>query len=870
MPIFLLYFALLSFAQSQDPPSPKPPVSGAAPVVPAPPASAPAGAPDTNLLGKVDSASGESRRNENVQFNQIDNNGQKETQNRMGTAATAIIEFKPDQSYFGAEFGNKPGGQIHLSPAGKAVTRPHFSLYETHGDSAFTARSFFQSGGVKPARTNQYGFQTETALWKNSFLSLSGSQDKNSGFVNGNILVPLPSERTILAKDPAAAALLQRFLKAYRAELPNRTDIDPRALNTNAPQAIGTNSTSEKLDQKLNSRDRLVFQHTFLAQKVDAFQFVAGQNPNTTTRNHEARITWLRAINPRMQLQASTGFDRNHTLLAAEPNAVGPTVSIGTAWTGLGPASTIPIDRAQNRFRQAVSITRRQGSHSLVAGGEFARLQFNGRETSSNRGTLYFRNDFGNDAITNFRLGLPNRASLGIGALDRGFRYNREQFFFGDNWSATRSLTVNLGLRYLPLTAPSEVNNRTQVAFPCACLNAAPALGLALRLPKAWGTLRANYDLAFGEIFNTTFQQLRWNPPDFLKVEVQAPNLLNPYAGLDLGPTARAIVYRLSPDLRTPYSHQYNFQWEVAVHHNWKLQAAYAGSRTWKLFYMDYGNRALPTGTLTTANVTDRRPDPRYFDVRLVQNPSRAYFDSARATLQIPGWHGLSGDASYWFSKAIDTGGSYTNTAAGDDITQGYSQSENLVAQDLKGLSSFDQSHAVLVRLNYGVPGFGGPRFRSIASRWQLSNIWLAKTGLPFTVFTGSDSPGFGNVDGVQGDRPNILDPTILGRTIGNPDTATSLLPRSAFSFIRPGEMRGNIGVSTFRRGGIRNMNASLTRTWAVRGDWSLAFRAEAINLMNTPQFAAPVTDLTSPAFGKITNTLNDGRTFRFSLRLSL
>ncbi len=37
-------------------------------------------------------------------------------------------------------------------------------------------------------------------------------------------------------------------------------------------------------------------------------------------------------------------------------------------------------------------------------------------------------------------------------------------------------------------------------------------------------------------------------------------------------------------------------------------------------------------------------------------------------------------------------------------------------------------------------------------------------------------------------------------------------------------------------------------------------------DFLNTPQFAEPSTQLTSPAFGQITNTLNDGRAFRFHL----
>ena len=98
-------------------------------------------------------------------------------------------------------------------------------------------------------------------------------------------------------------------------------------------------------------------------------------------------------------------------------------------------------------------------------------------------------------------------------------------------------------------------------------------------------------------------------------------------------------------------------------------------------------------------------------------------------------------------------------------------------------------------------------------------------------------------------------------------DTSVRLLPKSAFAFIGPNESRGNLGVGVFRRGGIRNVNASVSRTWALAPERSLTFRAESINFLNTPQFAEPGTDLTSPSFGQITNTLNEGRTFQFQLR---
>jgi len=80
--------------------------------------------------------------------------------------------------------------------------------------------------------------------------------------------------------------------------------------------------------------------------------------------------------------------------------------------------------------------------------------------------------------------------------------------------------------------------------------------------------------------------------------------------------------------------------------------------------------------------------------------------------------------------------------------------------------------------------------------------------------------------------------------------------------------MAGNLGRNTFRKGKIANLNASLGRTWTLPQDWNMTIRAEAINLSNTPQFAEPGLTLTAPNFGQITNTLNDGRTFRFLLRL--
>jgi hypothetical protein len=66
------------------------------------------------------------------------------------------------------------------------------------------------------------------------------------------------------------------------------------------------------------------------------------------------------------------------------------------------------------------------------------------------------------------------------------------------------------------------------------------------------------------------------------------------------------------------------------------------------------------------------------------------------------------------------------------------------------------------------------------------------------------------------------------------------------------------------------NFNLALTKQWRTSGphEWTAVLRAEAYNLANHPQFDEPQRNLSSPAFGKITNTLNDGRVLQIGFRL--
>ncbi len=867
MRLGFLQFAVLAaavvHAQSPAPP-PAPaeaPAEGAEPSAePTAPADA-ARRAELNLLGQTNADAGESRRNENVQFTLVDNNSQRELNIRLGLTATTVAEFEADRNYYSTEYGAPPAGAPHQSKLA-AISSMHGQLFYRHLNSVTSARSFFQVGSVKPARENEYGFGLSAPLPRRTWVQLEASQRKIRGQVNGNVLVPLPHERVPLAADPRVRALIERLIGAFPDELPNRTEIDARMLNRNSPQTVDGETANMRLDRVVSDRDRVSAGYQFVGQKVIAFQLVRGMNPNTTTKSHRARLGWTRSVSAATTAEFTVGFDRARVLIVPENNAVGPSIFIGGLAT-IQQATQIPIDRAGNDYRGAARLRTLRGRHTFTFGAEAMRRQLNGFDSDNHQTTYTFRRNLGNDGITNLRLGLPLGYWQGIGNIYRAFRNWDMSYYAGDRWQAAAGLTLHFGLRWRPITAPADATGRSPATYASDLNNVGPYFGFAKKLGPS--VLRGAYGVHFGEIFQATYQQNRFSPPHNHKVALNDVDILQPLAKLDRN-NMRGVLYTTAPDLVTPYSQQYNLHWETPLGRAWRLEAGYVGSRTWKLLVHWYENRArlVPGIPLTTETINDRRADPRYYDVRRVVNSARAYFDAARVAIASQSWRGLTLDASYWFSKNIDTGGDYLGTAYDLDSFRGASQSEDNVNADLRGLSRFDQPHALLSKVNYVLPA--APGVWGLGRNWNLGAIVLLKSGTPFNINSGSDAPGTGNADGGNNDRVHIVDAAILGRTIGNPDTSRALLPRGAFAYMQPGEMRGNIGRHVFRRGGIYNVNASLERAFRTSGELELRFRVESVNFFNTPQFAEPGNLLADPNFGNITNTLNDGRTFRFQL----
>lgn len=850
-------------------------------------ANAAAQSPNAKGSAGPDYASGESklsraaaRRNDNIQVNPVDNDAVKEANVRIGNNVTSFWLTPVETSVYAAEYGRVPPGSVAAALEPASVSHgTHADLYESSQNNALNARTFFQAGSLEPSRQNTYGARLTTLLGFAGAVTASFSQHEERGMVNGNIQVPLPSERSPLVADPSARAFIGRILGAFPAALPNRVDLDPRLLNTNTPQKTYQTDAGLRTVRDWGDRNHLVAAYNLNRLRIDAFQLVAGQNPDTEIHSHRARLGFTRSLSINTQAAIGLAFTRSLSDMRSDPTAVGPSVFTGHVLQDLGPDIPFPIHRAANTFRAGAVFSRNPANsrHRLSWGGELARNQVNGFESVNSRGEYDFRNTTQHTAVENLRLGQSAWYEVTLGSLNRGFRNIDAALFAADQWSVSSVLQLYYGIRYSLATAPIEVNGLNTAPYGCDCNNFSPRFSIAYRMRPAL-LLRASYTVSFGEIYPATYSQMRLNAPGAIRIQLQNPDLLHPIGGLDLtDPSLRQSPTRLSPDLVSPYSHQYNLGLErdfgVQSASRYLLRLQYVGSRTFKLLDGYWLNRAIPvTGLpLTNATVDQRRPDPRYYDVRAIVNGGAAYLDAAQASLVMPCRRGLALALTYTFGKALDTGANYASTGAKTDISKYRAQTQFDSQKDRKALSDFDSKHALMLSYSYDLPRAAvSALLGTLVNGWQVAGATLLKTGTPFTVMVGADGPGYGNVDGLVSERPNLLDPTILGKTIGNPDRATEILRLDRFSCLAPGQMAGTLGRNSFRKGGIANFNLAVSRRHAFgkHAEHAATLRAEAYNLTNHPQFDAPLYLLTNPSFGKITNTLNNGRVLEIGVNL--
>ena len=846
---------------------------------------------------------GDEELNPNVFVLKLDTNEVLRELRRRGAAAELPREFRADQSTFGTIY-SQPLRAIDWVKPRAPLRAFHGTLYEGHQNNLLAARTFFTVGKFRPSRRNQYGFTMNGAIVPQKFsASFAWSQLRDTGFVNGNVTLPEPEERTPLTTDPALGAVIQALFEAYPHEAPNLTTISPRLHNSNGLRDIANTAFSTRLDFRPRTEDQIAFEQRYLDDTEKPFEIIAGQNPLSLLRPQSYHLSLTHAASPATLWRFSYHFDRLSAdfeiterlknLLQPLGYTTIPNFGPGD-YSSIGPGADYPFKRVENRHYFSPEMTRTAGRHTLTAGAMFNRVQFNDSLSEDVRGTFNFARDRPEGGVgpvrtaaENFRLGLPSSFEIVLGNAYRGFRHWEQAYYFQDTFRLRPQLTLSWGLRYEFMTKPYEVNNLTPVLFDGDHNNFAPQFGFAWNPRRSQTTVRGGFGVAFGPLHPILYSRARFNPPALRDVNVPSPSLLNPLAGAQItaGGTERSEQKTVSPDLASPYSYIYTLQIQRELPLGLLLNLGYAGERTFKLPNRWVFNRAEPVPGIPTETrtIVERRPNPNYLQMTTTMNGVIAYFDAFQVALNRRLARGLALNLRYTFSKSIST---VDTTFAEIETGAGVPQTGRDLIGDMKGVSKFDTPHSLTVGYTYEVPKIRSQlaAVSHLFGGWRISGTTTFKSGTPSNLTTGSDSPGFGNVDGVRGsDRPNLLDPAILGRSFDNPDASRAALAVDTcqrptaerpymlckyFDTNLPPAGRGNIGYNVFRSDGTDNFNVALEREIPVREAAAVLVRSEFINFFNHAQFAEPNLRMSSDTFGYITNTANRGRIIQLFMRL--
>jgi hypothetical protein len=219
-----------------------------------------------------------------------------------------------------------------------------------------------------------------------------------------------------------------------------------------------------------------------------------------------------------------------------------------------------------------------------------------------------------------------------------------------------------------------------------------------------------------------------------------------------------------------------------------------------------------------------------------------------------------------------------TTTGAGAVYTTPYTLPQdpfNYLIDD-HGRSDFDSNHRLVLDYTWEIPG---PKSSALKSNWAVSGIFVARSGQPFTIFSGpilgeitQRATATGTVS-VSSDPNGAIDPTNLLPALATCPAA--VFPSTQFQPVTGTACTGNTARNAFTGPNYVSMDLAVQKGFRLFGEGRmLTLRAEFYNLFNRENFYNPISTLSTdgtnlnPDFGKI-KSAHDPRQIQFGVRYS-
>lgn len=701
--------------------------------------------------------------------NQLWNENAGRTRIASNISQDAVQEFQVLSSNYSAEFGRAIGGVVNtLTRSGTNDT--HGTAFWFYRDDGFNARDRYSN--VNPEeRRNQYGGTVGGAIKKDRIFYFVNTEltRRNFPLVSSIRTPPLFNANgdfvgACAATQSQCDAAIQ-FLNRFDRVIPRKAD---------------NNLAFAKLDFRPNDNNTISASFNLLNwESPTGIQTGAsltngagiGNNGASTVRTRFGRLAWTSVLRPTMVNELRFGFfkDRLHDYPVSEfvPSTGLITLSVqGVA--NLGQPNYLPrVYPTETRYQIADVLSVTMDKHLLKFGFDWSHVRdiqdqvFNGNGSYVYPTFTAFAQDFSGNPNGEKRW---QSFSQGFGPplVDTWIR--DYVFFVQDQYRATRSLTLNMGLRYdyaqydQPSVANADYAQTGRIPQPGR--NFAPRFGFSYAPGDGKTVFRGGYGLFWarqpGGVVNwlhrdnSNFQYSLFlqgsNPTDL----AQGPVFPFPLPSTDRRPApgSTSITFA-ADDFRTPYTQQADFAIERQLFRDTTLTASYIWSRGLAFTTIrdaNIGAEGAPVtysirdasdnevGSYTTPTYRlSNRVDPRYQRIGVLESRGNTYYNALAVQGRSRFIKGTDVSLAYTWSHALDE----NLGATGDNLFFGSTPRTVFDGnfRNEKGTSGNDQRHRLTINavseLNMGLKG--NWFLRKVVDRWLISGIYTYATQPYFT-----------------------------------------------------------------------------------------------------------------------------------------
>ncbi len=614
------------------------------------------------------------------------------------------------------------------------------------------------------------------------------------------------------------------------------------------------------------------------------------------------------------------------------PNSSGLTNIDVAGFTSLGDSQWLPEHVFENITQVADTLTWIKGRHSLKFGVDFRRQQRNFFQLSNPRGYFDFGGGYTNDlttanggnALADLLFGVPISNEQDFLAGLYPTRYWDLAEFFQDDFHLSRTLTVNLGLRY-EVTSPAngrvgnfDLNRAVVVtSYGTGAVSHAgvqfdkkdwgPRVGFAWSVEKNT-VVRSAFGMFYSAEANI-FDDLGLNPPQlsFYAANFSA-NAIPPASQLVSsgfpGALPQGSATAISGPVKTTGPKRVIpriLEWNLSLQHqftpNWVAQVGYVGTRSYDLWNheasdLNQAPQILDTnfcGTDPTNCIANygRRyfaQQPNMTQVLPLDYPQfQTFYNAFQASLNKRFSSGFNVLAAYTYSKNLGNAdgnvGGYVQNAYFPNLEHGP------VAPDLRQRFSLSYLYELPVGHDRQFLGDAHGFLDGFLGGWQVAGITSAQTGEAVNAVMSTDLSNTGSFSYRPNQVANPYDFSFNTASQGTDfacskpghQTLDCWYNQAAFAapLLASGQQSahsfGNAKIGDLRGPHLVDFDVVLQKNFKIRESQQIEFRSEFFNLLNHPNFGLPGGGSSAPVDvqggAAITNTATDNRQIEFALK---